>query len=376
MLAPRIDYDHYVEELLEPQDVHVVRASVDRAASIFAGLVGSVIMTILHALLIYVAVTGVLPIAIPVFIHIVVSVVLLAWSIGQLRAGADAPFITLLAVTTTFTGIFGAIGSFLSIFLYGIFRQKSTPFQECFSLIFPADNFTKPEEIYNDIVVGIDEHPRDYDVGSFLDVMELGSEIQKRRALSKIMIRFHPRLAPAVQRGLRDDSNAIRVQSATCVAKIEKEFMHKLEMVQKARKKFPDNLYVLYALAKYYDDYAYTGLLDAERELINREKAIETYKAYLEKDPNHSDAWLAIGRLLFRSGKWKEASDWFQNAMQRGWLMRPMLLWHLECLYHLKDFDALRKIAREHAAELENENDLPEALRDCVALWAKQPKTK
>lgn len=371
MVSTSVDYYRYVDDMLRPQDVHEARAPINRAPGIFVGLIASALMTLLHVLLIYVAVNNLMSVTIPIFIHIIVSVVLLAWSAGQYRAGADAPFITLLAVTSTFSGIFGAAGSFLAILLYGIFRQKALPFKDWFELIFPADAFTRPEEIYNEIVVGIDEHPRDYDVVPFLDVMELGNEVQKRRALSKMMVRFHPRLAPAVLRGLRDHSNGIRVQAATCVAKIEKQFMEKLTKVEKARKKEPGNLYILYALAKFYDDYAYTGLLDSERESINREKAIETYKAYLEKDPNHSDAWLAIGRLLYRSGKWKEAADWFSNAMQRGWNMRPMLLWYLECLYRLGDYTTLRRIAREHASELKNETDVPEAMRESIALWAK-----
>lgn len=367
--TPRVDYYRYVEDILRPLDIHEVRTSADRAAGIAAGLVASLLLTVLHALLIYVAVSEVMSIGIPLFIHLVVSTILLAWCAGQYRAGADAPFITLVAITTTFAGIFGAFGSFIAIFLYGIFRAHATSFKEWFELIFPADIFTKPEEIYNEIVVGIDENPRDYDVVPFLDVMELGSEVQKRRALSKIMVRFNPSLAPAVQRGLRDASNGIRVQSATCVAKIEKQFMTKLAMVEKARKKEPKNLYVLFALAKFYDDYAYTGLLDQEREVLNREKAIETYKAYLEQDPNHSDAWLAIGRLLFRSSKWKEAADWFANAIARGWNMKPMLIWYLESLYHLGDFQTLRRVAKEHAVALSDKTDMPEVLLDCVALW-------
>lgn len=370
MLTAKVDYYRYVEDMLRPEDVHDVHMSHDRAPGIIIGLIASLLLTLLHALLIYVVVNNIMSITIPLFIHLVVSVILLAWSVGQYRAGADAPFITLIATTTTFSGIFGAFGSFIAILMYLFFRQKSLSFKDWFALIFPADRFTKPEEIYNEIVVGIDENPRDYAVVPFMDVMELGSEVQKRRALSKMMVRFNPHLAPAVRRGLIDESNAIRVQSATCVAKIEKQFMSKLEMVEKARKKDPSNLYILFALAKYYDDYAYTGLLDSEREMINREKAIETYKAYLEQDPNHSDAWLAIGRLLFRSAKWKEAADWFQNAMQRGWLMKPMLMWYLECLYHLQDFQTLRRVAHENASDLKDESDMPEALRDCVALWA------
>lgn len=365
------DYYNYVEELLEPKDVHELRAAEALTLRVGQALIFAVVLTLVHALLLYIAINDVVWVGLPLLVHVIISVALMVWTYGQYRAGLDVPFMALLAVSTAFTGVFGAIGTILSIILYGIFRQKAHTFGEWFQLIFPPDLTTGPEDVYNKIVVGIDENPKDYEVMPFLDVMDLGSEEQKRRALSKMTMKFHPRLAPAFLRALRDPSNAIRVQAATSVAKIEAEFMDKLEKIEAAREQYPDNIHVQYALAKFYDDYAYTGLLDRERELLNREKAIDTYKSYLQHDPNSTEAWAAIGRLLFRSKKWQEAADWFNNALARGWKMRTMILWYMECLYRLGDFDGLRKIAREHGHTIMNNEDLPKEVRESVALWSR-----
>ena len=47
------------------------------------------------------------------------------------------------------------------------------------------------------------------------DVIALGTESQKRRALTRMTDQFDPSFSPAIN-ALQDDSNAIRVQAACC----------------------------------------------------------------------------------------------------------------------------------------------------------------
>lgn len=369
MKAAMLNYYQYVEDLLRPQDVHEQYAARERGASIGLSLISTLILLVVHAIFLYLIREGAVG-AVPILaVHSVISVLLLIVSFALYRSGKDAPFMVLLAISTTFTGIFGAVGTLLCMVMYGFFRQQAISFQEWFSLIFPQDRMSASEETYNQITVGIDENPKSYEIMPFLDVMRLGNEAQKRRALSKITMNFHPRLAPALHMGLKDPSNAIRVQAATSVARIEASFMDKLAMIEEARKREPNNQHVLYALAQFYDDYAYTGLLEQERETLNREQAIRTYKQYLEQDPNHAGAWMAVGRLLYRGRHWREAADWFRNAIDRGWKQASMLIWYMECLFWLGDYHQLRDFAAEIGRAEENEN-LPENVRQAMALWA------
>ncbi len=365
-----MNYYEYVEDMLRPEDVHAKATAFERGAGIAQAFIFALVLTVLHAILLYAATSDIAPIFLLVVVHVIISAVFGMWTYGQYRAGADIPFMALLAATTPFMGIFGPVSTLMGIVLYVLFRRGTTSFQEWFDLIFPQDVISSPEEVYNKIIVGIDENPKAYQVLPFLEVMELGNEVQKRRAISRMTMKFHPRLSPAFHKALRDPSNAIRVQAATSVAKIESQFLEKLEMIEKARQHKPENLHVIYALAQYYDDYAYTGLLEREREILNREKAIETYKVYLQHDPNHQGAWMAIGRLLFRSKQWREAADWFRNAMERGWNEPSILLWYVECLYHLNDYTGLRQVTREHGATLLQDDVLPQEIRESLALWA------
>ena len=146
--------------------------------------------------------------------------------------------------------------------------------------------------------------------------------------------------------------------------------MEKLTNIEKAREKRPNDELLKLAMAHFYDDYAYTGLLEKERELLNQEKAIATYKSYLQHDPDSEESYIAIGRLLFRGKKWQEAANWFSQGLQRGITNPSIILWYLECLFYLGDFETLRSTARNHIETIKNNETIPTELQDAVALWA------
>lgn len=366
-----VDYYQYIEDILRPEDVHDVHTSDAASANTGMFFVVALVLAALHGFNAYLALTGT-AFAVVMIIHLVLVGFATMLAFAQYRKGHDVPFLALLAITTAATGVFGAAGSLFTSILYILLRQKALHFKEWFELIFPSDLTTDSERIYNNIMVGTDENPRQYGVMPFLEVMEIGSEEQKRRALSKMTVNFHPRLAPAFRRALNDQSNVIRVQAATAAAKIENQFMSKLQRIEEAREKEPSNKHIIFALAKFYDDYAYTGILDTEREMLNRQKAIDTYKSYLQHDPNSTEAWSSIGRLLFRSEQWEEAAEWFKHALDRGWRSKNMVLWYLESLFRTGNYRELRRMAVEYGRGITDNEELPNEIRECVGLWARR----
>lgn len=358
-----------VEDILREQDVHdAARTSV---ASGNNGLfvVLAIILTVLHGFNLYLMLASGLWIAIPLLIHIVISGFTALIAYGQYKKGFNVQHFALMAIVSAVAGVFGTVGALVGFLLYVLFRQSTMHFNEWYESIFPTDHKTMPQQIFDDITEGIDENPKRYGVMPFIEVMRLGSETQKRRALSKMTTRFDPKLSPAFKIALKDKNNTIRVQAATAIAKIERDFMRILERIEEARAKEPRNTQLQLALAKFYDDYAFTGVLDPELELLNRDRAIAGYKAYLQADPNHADSWIAIGRLLFRSGKFDEASEWFRHAIDRGWKSRTLVLWYLECLFRTGQFKELRRAAAASGREILTNEELPQSIRDSVALW-------
>ena len=364
-----VDYYTYVEDVLAPEDIHDVNVVNAATATNGLFLVLAVILTLVHAFILYLFLgTQIWPV-VPLLLHVAVAVVtaLITWA--QYRRGMDVQYLAILAIVSFTTGIFGTAGALIGFIGSLVFSARAQHFKDWYESIFPTDSISEPQMIYDRIMEGFDENPRAYAVMPFVDVMRLGSENQKRRALAKMTSRFNPRFSPAFRVALADNSNTIRVQAATAIAKVERDFMVKLERIELARTREPGNPMLTMALAKFYDDYAFTGVLDSELEKSNRERAIQTYKSYLQQDPNAAEAWIAIGRLLYRNKQWEEAADWFRHAMDRGWRVNTMILWYFECLFRLGQFKELRRALLEYGRGIVGQEELPKDVRDAVSLW-------
>jgi tetratricopeptide (TPR) repeat protein len=364
-----VDYYQYVEDALAPEDVHDANRVSAATATNGLFIVLALILIILHAFNLYLFLgTSMWPL-IPLLIHLVISAVVALIAYAQYRKGMDVQHLSLLAIVSATTGIFGAVGALFGFIATVLFGSRAHHFSEWYETIFPTDTVSEPQTIYDSITEGLDENPSTYNVMPFNDVMRLGSENQKRRALAKMTSRFSPRFAPAFKSALSDSNNTIRVQAATAIAKVEREFTSKLERIEQARAENPNDPMLTMALAKFYDDYAFTGVLDGELEKLNRDRAIAAYKTYLQQDPNSPDAWIAVGRLLYRNQQWAEAAEWFRSALDRGWKVHTMVLWYFECLFRLGQHRELRRAVLEFGRGIAVQDDLPNDVRDAVGLW-------
>jgi hypothetical protein len=364
-----VDYYKYVEDILAPHDVHDANLVTDTSAANGLFVVLAIVVSLLHAFNLYLFLgTGIWPL-IPVLLHIAIAALTCMVTYAQYRKGMDVQHLAILSIVSSTTGIFGSVGALLCFIVTMMFKRRAHHFKEWYESIFPTDQVSEPQRLHDDIMEGIDENPRQYSVMPFLDVMRLGSENQKRRALAKMTSRFSPRFAHAFRAALADNSNTIRVQAATAVAKVERDFMTRLARIELARTREPKDAHLTLALAKFYDDYAFTGVLDNELEKLNRERAINTYKSYLQQDPNSGDAWISIGRLLFRNKQWEEAAEWFRHALDRGWNSNTMILWYFESLFRLGQHGALRRAILEHGRGIVGQEELPKDIRDAVGLW-------
>lgn len=367
--AAPLNYYQLVDDVLAAEDVHDANTVSDATAANGLFIIIAIIMSVLHAFNLFLLLrTGIWPI-VPILIHILISIVAIVITYGQYKKGMDVQHMALMTVVSTTTGIFGTLGALLGFFITVIFRSRSQQFIEWYGSIFPTDQQFEPEVITDQIIEGIDENPSRYSVMPFSDVMRLGSENQKRNALAKMTSRFSPRFAPAFKIALSDPSNAIRVQAATAIAKIERDFGRKLVRIEEARAKEPKNVHLTMALARFYDDYAFTGILDPELELLNRDRAISSYKTYLQQDPNSADAWLSIGRLMFRSKQWEEAADWFRHALDRGWHSETMVMWYFECLFRLGRYRDLRRALLEYGRGIVHKEEMPVDVRNAITMW-------
>lgn len=357
-----------VESYLKEPDVHEVK----RAGVVGAGitLVVAFIATLLHGLNAYVLFWHEGSLVLFAVVHVVLAGVVLFMAAGLQKIGRDARFMLLLGTTTAGLGVFGAFGTMLSVLVHLWFMRVSQTFAEWFASIFPRQKLSRPERVFDDLTYGRDQNPQAYSVVPFLDVMEIGSEAQKRKALSRMTEFFEPQFASAFKKALGDPSNAIRVQAATAVTKIENRFLEELMKITELARRYPKDANIKLALAEHYDDYAFTGVLDEERESVNRMRALEFYQEYLDLKPGDINVRIRTGRLMLRLNMEQEAADWFNRCLLDGYSSDSLIIWYLEALFRAGRFSDLRKNARLHRNRLRSYyEDLPQ-LAETVELWA------
>lgn len=357
-----------VDELLQPEDIH------EEYKQSLTGLVPfaivAILLTIGHALNLYFSVFQNDSLAMFALLHLLLTAAAYFYAKAQSKAGGDPRFAYLLLVMSLVLGPLGSLGSLASALLVGFYSRAALTFSEWFLALFPQRNVPKVEQMYDDILLGRDENGKKYSVQSFLDVMVVGSDVQKRTALSRMTAAFRPDFAPAFRRALQDSSPTVRVHAATAISKIENMFYDRLVKLQTLVEHYPKRPEVKRALALHYDDYAFTGLLDPYRESQNRERARTVYLEYLSQNPSDTLARQNIGRLLVRSGKAREAANWFKTCIDEGHVNDAIKLWYFECLFNAGDYQHLRDAVFTlplNVALLEHEKpDLAEAL----LLWS------
>jgi polysaccharide biosynthesis protein PelE len=373
-LNPAASKNITIDDYLAPEDVHNVFYQPMTGLPIV--IIFAVILMLAHALNVYLLLWQGTPIALNIILHLVLVGVAGILVFLLRKTNTDQRFGMLMFVSSAVTGPVGCAGTLLAALQSMFYVRYRNDFEEWFHSIFPQDSTTLPEEIVENLDLGRDEHTLDYSVIPFMDVFDTGNTEQKRLALSRMTAKFHPRFAPAFEKALHDADSSVRVQAATAISKIENQFHDRLLRIARLYRDNPKNPIIVKALADHYDDYAFTGLLDSEREPINRNKAREHYLEYLGMKPEDTDTRLRLGRLLVRSGRVDEAIDWFRQSLDSGYSNDSIKAWYLETLFKAGRYEQLRKGVRTLNVNLETFKSTHPEMIESLRLWASETMGK
>ncbi|HYD99723.1 MAG TPA: hypothetical protein VEH84_10085 [Alphaproteobacteria bacterium] len=279
----------------------------------------------------------------------------------------------LLPLAILALGPFGAWGLSVNLAIAGAARRNSVPFEEWYESLFPEREEDDSTLLYERLQEGRTGDGDTTAVASFVDIFGLGTFKQKQAAITAMSRRFQPAFTPALKMALNDENPAIRVQAATAVAKLEHDFLTAAEALHRAADERPEDPAAALALARHYDDYAFTGLLDRDREEDNRQKALLYYMGALALDQTLDLARLAVARIMLRRGRVAPAAQWCEDSRRLGVFPPQMALWYMECLFRLGRYEELRAVAAEHREAVLRAVRWNEAVRATVALWTGVP---
>ncbi|MBI3503502.1 MAG: hypothetical protein HY059_01575 [Proteobacteria bacterium] len=299
-----------------------------------------------------------------------VGAVGLLWIWTVVRRARDLRFPLLAVGSATMVGPFGAAGSVLCALLYAWFRRSTTSFEEWYAALFPEQQNEGARTLFQEIVSeGRDDEVAARSIASFTDILAFGTFDQKQALLALIATYFRPAFAPALKSALGHPEPAIRVQAATAVAQIEQRFLRRSLDLDAELKRRPRDFPLVFAAARHYDDYAFTGLLDHDRQAENQRRALTLYNAALELAPENGRLELGMGRLLVRMGEYHVAADLLAKAANAGRLKPGGAVWYLECLFRIGAFARLREAAARIVPLLEGDETADPRLREAARLW-------
>jgi tetratricopeptide (TPR) repeat protein len=287
-------------------------------------------------------------------VHAVIVAVVAGITFIISRVGKDITYSLLLLIFTAFTGPIGSALIFFSIILYVFYSRDSISFADWLKSIFPDEGLTREQKVFEEIEIRGESFVDLTDISNYGDIMAIGTEKQKRRALTNILQYYRPRFGLLLKKALYDPSNAIRVQAATAMAKLQKHYTDPIISKERfiRQTKNPD----LIPLAKAYDDYLNSGIITNERKQEITQKAIEVYQAHLKKHPEDKASQFLLGEKFLDEGNFLRAERLLEDCVKLDKINPRIFSWYIQSLYYQKKYTKIRKVLEGYKAKLDTEN--------------------
>ncbi len=303
-------------------------------------------------------------------LHIIIVNGCVGISLLYSRLGCDLRFAVYLTILVAALGPFGAFVSMLTTLLYAFLSRTSENIQDFFASLFPDNQSEMSADLYERIMHGLDKYDEDYNPLPFMDVIEFGTEKQKRLAIEKILRFFRPEFAPSLLKALDDPSNGIRVLAATAVNTLDRHFFERFLSLQNELQEDPENYKLTLQFSIHCDQYAQSQILDEARLNKMVYNAIHGYRKVVESDPKNIYAVSNLARLCVEYG-----DPSFSCA-----LLEPLISsleevpseiskWYMAALFKLGEFDKLREFSATNF-QFAEEQTTAQDVKELIWAWS------
>ena len=279
-------------------------------------------------------------------------------------------------ISCIFLFFLGPMGCFIAVVCntFNLFysRKLKTNFSDwLFSYLYEVDSNEKDsDKIYKRIVSGQEVFADNIDTEPLLDIMSFGSLEQKQSALIKAVKNFRPQLMmPVLQMGLDDPNNAIRVQAAAGLAKIQDDFHRKYTVYERKVIENTESTEELIDFAKLCEEYSASQLLNSERKAAVIKESIKLYERCVTLSPDNKDLKISLIRMLMISGETNRANELLGEVLPLVKNPSPAVAHTLmELLFKMNRFTEMRHFANEWKTEM-NKN-FGYAINEKIDLWS------
>ncbi|MBN2642950.1 MAG: hypothetical protein JXR78_14965 [Victivallales bacterium] len=234
------------------------------------------------------------------YVIAVSALALLAYTIIIAHFKIDVRNHILACVLVAFMGPFGGLISLIcnTFHLILTWRFKSNFSEWIFSYLFEMDASEKEsDKIYNRITAG-QEVFGSIDTEPLVDIMDFGTLEQKQAALIKLVRNFTPELMAVLKKALNDPSNAIRVQAAAGLAKLQNDFNRQYTYYERKVIDSTGDVEELKGFARICEEYYNSRMLDQERTAKAVRRSIALYEQAITLEPDDIDLKISLIRIL------------------------------------------------------------------------------
>jgi hypothetical protein len=265
------------------------------------------------------------------------------------------------------TGPFGAAACLIMPLVYLFCARKVTTPTEWINNLFLQED--DENELYERLVLGLDNTSTKHNIEPYRDIISCGTMIQKQTAIAKMTRYFNPEFAPILLQALTDLNASVRVQAAASLAKIEHNFASKYVQLEKSLKGIAYSDPAWLALARVYEDYANTGLLDEYSQQTMRMKAQGIYESYLHCTKD-TKVQTQLANLYMKQGQADKANHLLHNIIKaEDDAPATTILCYIESLFSLQKFAELRVIINRYMSELSRIKDYQYDIEELLYLW-------
>ena len=176
-------------------------------------------------------------------------------------------------------------------------------------------------------------------------------------------------MMPVLNMGLVDSNNAIRVQAAAGLAKIQDSFQKKYAHYERKVAEKTESPEELVAFARLCEEYSASQLLDSERKAAVIKESIKLYERCIEQAPQNIDLKISLIRMLMISGKIDRAHEILTEILPLVKKPSPAIAHSLmELLFKMNRFSEMRHYANEWKPYMDK--NFAYAINEKIELWS------